>query len=663
MLDNLRFILMHEPELEECEKRWVLNRIADKTVEEECIGLIEASGHGFIRIPFILDDYEGRFLDGSDMPANLLFPVARTDDMNGTLRTWALEWQYRYKSLYAVSLNLARNLALDEGRRLARWTLPWDGSCFFTATAWRELTRLAVSDNTALHLIVPLARVIENEQLLQHGFVPEALAEPQIAFRNDSSERFDENLRYGHLNKAELLRILGVPGPWHGWRMAPWEVRENRISSERGRFVQGGWVARLQSGCDATVEGDDNLRGRSRFRGIQAFCYQLDKQIVAKSLGTDPLFCYERKILAADAEHSSGELITAIIHSAQEALKNPMPSILDKSSCSPSGDKRDYMSVSPYFHTGLNASATYLDGQRNPESILFGETSMAFDRTSLESFINRTCAASLAGALTGDRVYFQYVASMLRQWFITEQTRMNPHMKYAQIIPREPMVGRITGIVDFRNLWALIDAIKLTRQSGELTDDDMRSIKLWFNAFLGDLTRRRVDRQLNNIGSWADLVIASTSAFIGDSGRAARVLSTAPLRMAAQLSAFSAPHLELRRAKPLHYCLFHLQAWICLAWLGRSLGVDLWKYTASLHRSIAMEARFIALNRCCFSDYDTEAETYDQRIAVAVRCIPVDAVDYDKVAALDLPKDLLIFDNPDFGIPPFWPAFRMVVVE
>jgi len=82
MPDNLGFILRNEPELEGCVKRWVLNRIVDRVVEDECIRMIDAAGHGFIRIPFDLDEYATRFLDGSDMPPELLLPAAR----NGTMR-------------------------------------------------------------------------------------------------------------------------------------------------------------------------------------------------------------------------------------------------------------------------------------------------------------------------------------------------------------------------------------------------------------------------------------------------------------------------------------------------------------------------------------------------------------------------------------------------
>src|SRR5688500_10077047 len=51
-LRNLEFILAHEPSLERCEKRWILNRIHDEASEKELIRLIEVAGHSYLRIPF-----------------------------------------------------------------------------------------------------------------------------------------------------------------------------------------------------------------------------------------------------------------------------------------------------------------------------------------------------------------------------------------------------------------------------------------------------------------------------------------------------------------------------------------------------------------------------------------------------------------------------------
>src|SRR5699024_5319235 len=51
-LDNLRFILDHEPSLVDCEKRFVLNRIVDEDQENEIISLLRSRGCPYIRISF-----------------------------------------------------------------------------------------------------------------------------------------------------------------------------------------------------------------------------------------------------------------------------------------------------------------------------------------------------------------------------------------------------------------------------------------------------------------------------------------------------------------------------------------------------------------------------------------------------------------------------------
>ena len=660
VLENLRFILEHEGDLEGCEKRWVLNRIADQDMEADCIALIDDAGHQYLRIPFDLGAYAGCFLDGSDLPMHLLPFGPRNEPRDVKMEALALEWQYRHKSLYAISLNLARNRAVEEGQRLARWTLPFDGSCFFTEQGWKTLSCLAAADLSALHLIVPITRVSNNTELLQDNFAPAEFTEPQIGFRNDSTARFDERLRYGHMNKTELLRTLGVPGPWQDWQLSsPWEVRENRVSPERGRFVEGSWVARLQATHDQVVESGDFTRWQARFLGTKTLCDQLDQRIAEKALRRNFLSCYAREPLVPANAEASKELLAAVTDRAQEAIRSRIPTILDKATLPPSGDKRDYISVFPYFHAAPDGSITVRDGIRNAESMLSGEASRGFDRAALESFMQRACATALAGAMTGERNYFRYAGDLLRAWFITEGTRMNPNMKYAHVIPREPIRGHISGIVDFRNVWALIDAIKLTWQSGELSDDELNSIKAWFKAFLVDITGRELFRQLTNVGSWSDLIVASISAFIGRPDIAAKTVSAAPLRTATQLSAFSVPYRELKRAKPLRYCLVHLEACVCLAWFGRSIGIDLWRHTASLHRNIAFEARFIALNRSYFDDYSAESELFDQTIAAVIGCIPNDAVGYDGLTSLELPRAFFISHDPDLGLPPFWPAMRV----
>src|SRR5690606_14830769 len=121
--------------------------------------------------------------------------------------------------------------------------------------------RLAESNPRARYLVIPMARGVDEQALLRSDYAPKATEEPQIVFRSDAQDRFDEQLRYGNRPKAELLACLGVPGPWQQWPGTAWEKRRRTRAQDIGLFVQGGWVARLDAGASDAVEA----HGRSRF--------------------------------------------------------------------------------------------------------------------------------------------------------------------------------------------------------------------------------------------------------------------------------------------------------------------------------------------------------------------------------------------------------------
>ena len=656
MLSHLRFTLEHEPALAGCRKHWVLNRIADARVEAICIDLIRQAGQEYIRLPFEMAHYARRFNDGSDLPPGMDRVDHNQNDIAFDAASLALEWKYRHKNLYAIGVNEARNVALDAGRAIARWTLPWDAACFITHDSWAQIRELAARDPTALHLIVPLARIKDNAVLLRAGSVSASLTEPQIGFRNDSRARFDEKLRYGNLNKAALLRSLGVPGPWHVWRTAPWDPRRDVVSPERGRFVQGGWVVRLASTTDERIEGSERLRWRSRFEGVESLCRQLDARLVAEHNLPGRLLCHDEAALAAGAHHAQA---SALVAHARDAMLRPLPSVRDKRGCAASGDPADYLSVAPYLHVDADGAVRHRDGQRNDTAIRGTAASFTNDRAALDRLVIDACATALAGTLGNDIALLEHSARMLRTWFIAPETRMNPHMRFAQVAPGRESTGNVRGIVDFRGFWPLLDAITLTARAGLLSDDEQRALQAWFAAFLDDVEARGIGREPNNIAVWHDLIVAALAAFVGRHARAAEVLSDLPLRLADQLDAFAAPVRELKRTRPLHYGLFLAQGLIHIAWLGRRLGIDLWICTASQHRSIAMLLRFLVLNKRLLADYAADADRFDRRLAAACAQVPPDAVHAEALAEvhpLDDEAAAAFGDDMSDGSVPFFDA-------
>src|SRR5690606_39181449 len=242
--DNLRFILENEPDFEHCEKRFIVNRIVDADEERQIIGMLERAGRPYQRIPFDWNEYGDVGWDADGIPAEYS-PVSESfARLPAPYRNRALMRLYRYKNNYAMNNNGARNVALRDGRNRAKWVLPWDGNCFITAAAWEEIVAGVKAHPEVPYHIVPMARINDNVELLQAGFRPSALEEPQVLFRKDAALEFDIEHPYGRRPKVELLWRLGVPDGWDRWPIEPWDLPVADYAPDAGKWMRSGWVVR-----------------------------------------------------------------------------------------------------------------------------------------------------------------------------------------------------------------------------------------------------------------------------------------------------------------------------------------------------------------------------------------------------------------------------------
>ncbi|GAB4353684.1 MAG: hypothetical protein Fur0042_22530 [Cyanophyceae cyanobacterium] len=285
-LNNLRFILRHEPPLEGCEKRWVVNRIVDRDLEAAILAELERHGQPYLHLPFDEAVYATLPFGFDGFTEPNFFRSRAFTALNPVSQALAIDHAYRLKNQYVMHNNGGRNGALREGRSRGRWILPWDGNCFLTAAAWRAIrTTIAQVDaadgDGCQYAIVPMARLASNEQLLDPHFIPAPVEEPQIAFRYDAPEIFDPERRYGRMPKVELLRRLQIPGPWDGWSWYPWEKPAPPPVPAGDRAVVGGWVVRLASG-NPHSEADADQRRVDRGQGILGLLDDLDDRLTAQ---------------------------------------------------------------------------------------------------------------------------------------------------------------------------------------------------------------------------------------------------------------------------------------------------------------------------------------------------------------------------------------------
>ncbi|MDR3723383.1 MAG: alginate lyase family protein [Terracidiphilus sp.] len=297
----------------------------------------------------------------------------------------------------------------------------------------------------------------------------------------------------------------------------------------------------------------------------------------------------------ASSDARSKAIVAAAVAAADRAMREGPFSVMQKTATPPSGDRHDYMSQAPYFWPDPDKpdGLPYLrhDGRRNPEIEKIGDHG-EFLRM---GDVARTLA--LAAYLTGNPVYADRAALLLRTWFLAPTTRMNPNLEFAQGIPGRN-TGRGTGIIESRTLVQVVDAASLLETLPAWTEADKSGLRAWLTAYLHWLQSSdhgiAEGRAANNHGSWYDLQVVCLELFLGDRAAATQTLeSVQSRRIARQIEPDGSQPLELARTNAWGYSNFNLDALTGLATVAEKTNVDLWNYHTADGRSIRKAVEFL----------------------------------------------------------------------
>lgn len=605
-ITNLRFILENEPSLPACEKRWVINRIVDPSRESAVISLLEEHQHEYLRIPFVPDEYAQIAMDYEIFPEEDFLFSEKYESLGETEKSRVQMQLRRLKNNYVMNNNGARNAALLDGRDRARWILPFDGNCFFTSAAWKELRDSVGSLRHLKYFAVPMARVTDNTLLLSPDFSPPALEEPQLIFRSDAGEMFDARHPYGRRPKVELFWRLGIPGPWDKWPDHPWDLPRSETSPDAGRFGCAGWVARLDSGKHGLEQADAasfKNRGQMRATSVIVTLDQLDEALIQRRSDPSALRSYDEGLLEAAAEsHASNtgspdKLILELIARAEQALQRGPQSVTHKTTLPPSCDPHDYWHPAPYWwpDPGSPDGLPYIwkDGERVPGTKLFDDLSDRYDRSRLQRMFDDSTCLALAYRISERKDFAEHAARLVRTWFIDPTTRMNPHLRYAQVRRgHQNDEGSKSGVIETKDFYFFLDAVRILEAGAFLSSSELDSFRSWLREFQDWLVTSGLGRaemaSLNNHGVLYDLQLGAIAAYLGDHATVADVIRRAQGRVLHHFTDDGRQPHELARTDAAHYCAFNLQSWVNLADLIHRSGGDLWNFQTSGGRSIRL---------------------------------------------------------------------------
>ncbi len=260
----------------------------------------------------------------------------------------------------------------------------------------------------------------------------------------------------------------------------------------------------------------------------------------------------------------------------------------------PSGDKHDYMSLSPYWwpnpETENRLPYIRRDGQTNPERD-------QYDKRPLRQLDLNVSTLALTYFLTNNEDYAERVARLLRIWFINKSTRMNPHLKYAQHIPGITE-GRGVGIIDTRSFMRIADAVGLISNSKYWTAQDQNELQEWFNQYLKWLLEsnhgQKEAASKNNHGTWYDVQAVYFALYAGEEEVAKEVLRKFKfIRITNQIEPDGRQPQELERTRAFSYSTFNLEAMFSAAKLGDIVGMDIWNFETEDGRGIRKAFEFL----------------------------------------------------------------------
>ena len=213
----------------------------------------------------------------------------------------------------------------------------------------------------------------------------------------------------------------------------------------------------------------------------------------------------------------------------------------------------------------------------------------------LAKAIRLTC---LAYYFTGKEVYADWAINQARVWFVNEDTRMNPDLKFAQLIRGAKKFDNKTGMLEGRHLAITVDSLALVANAKGWKPGEREAVEAWSDKFFewmvnGELGKAESESP-NNHGTYYDEQVVRWALHLGKTDFVKSVLEAAKKkRIAAQIEADGKQPRELARTNALSYSQFSLRGMCALAIMGEHVGVDLWNYKSEDGRSIGLAMDYL----------------------------------------------------------------------
>lgn len=281
----------------------------------------------------------------------------------------------------------------------------------------------------------------------------------------------------------------------------------------------------------------------------------------------------------------------------QKMLQTPPENIVSrKIICAPSGDPHDYTSFGPYWwpDPAKPDGLPYIrrDGLVNPAAA-------RNDFHTLSRLRERLNQLALLSRYDQDGQAARHGGELIRVFFLNPETRMNPHMTYAQGIPgRVP--GRELGCIDGYILVEIVHAAEILQRGNALSTSDYLALRQWFGAYGTWLDsapmRKALGQSSANIGLAYQVQKICFFRFAGNQEMARQAVQDFQAALIGAVAPDGRLPHEMTRTKSFDYTCYALHIILDGAAECRKLGIDLFSNGQpagnAIRRAVAFAASF-----------------------------------------------------------------------
>ena len=314
---------------------------------------------------------------------------------------------------------------------------------------------------------------------------------------------------------------------------------------------------------------------------------QLDKQMLMRA---------KANLHGNASSEATKKAYQELLKNADALLEIENFSVTNKKIAPPTNNFNDYLSISRYWwpDESKEDGLPWLrrDGETNPDT----QTDKV-DRKRLGAMTSAVKSLSYAYFFSDDDEYAKKGTELIRAWFLDQETKMNPHLTYAQSVPGVDKRRR-SGILDGRliPLWVL-DSIALFAKSEHWTEKDDQQMNAWLNEYLSWLTTSKLGKsgakQINNHGSWYRFQVLALAWYLQKGDMLNAELELAKKAMAKQFNEQGAQEHELKRTKSFFYSCFNLDAITRTAIIADKANNSMWTYPSKGGSELAKAIEFL----------------------------------------------------------------------